>query len=447
MVLLGAMMLVGWSVAGKAVAGIEDGSAATKLTEKLLNDPAFADAAAGRITDRLVEQTEGRFVGRLVVAFEPEIQRAIANVLTSDRVEEAVTNSVQKIESRLTDAITDPDRPSGPLVISVDLSDRVNERIDQIPVVGPFIPEVTVPPIEREVVDAATFDSVRQVYGGLKLVATWGLLVGALLIVGGFFVAPRSRWYWASALVGAAFVVLAVSIAVRRIIPAQIAAAVPGGETGGGGTFLSNFVADNATGPIASRLLAMAFWAFLLAVLFALVARYLPGWRDQYVAANAPKAPIAEAVVAEANLAPVAVTPASVAVTPAVVVVDLPVAPEPEPEPQLIVDETPAEPLPVPLAEGAEVAETAPVVVTSAATKPTATKPAATKPTAAKAPATKPTATKPTATKPAATKPAATKPAATKPAATKPAAKATDAASGKPAPKAPRTRKPAPPKE
>lgn len=281
MVLLGAMVLVGWSVAGKAVAGIEDGSAVTKLTQKMLDDPDFADAAAGRITDRLVEQTDGRFIGRIVVAFEPELQRAIANVLSSDRVEEAVTTGLERLESRLTEEITEPDRPSGPLVISVDLSDRVNNRIDQIPVVGTFIPEVTVPPIEREVMDAATFDSVRQVYSGLKFVSTWGLIFSAALIIGGFFVAPRSRWYWPQALIGTAFIVLAISIAVRRIIPAKIADAVPGGETGGGGTFLSNFVADNATGPLATRLLTMAVWAFLLAVAFAVIARFLPGWKEQ----------------------------------------------------------------------------------------------------------------------------------------------------------------------
>ncbi len=78
LVLLGAMLLVGWSLAGKAVGSIESGEAATNLTQKLLDDPDFADAAAGRITDRLIERTDGNFVGRIVSAFAPEIQQAIA---------------------------------------------------------------------------------------------------------------------------------------------------------------------------------------------------------------------------------------------------------------------------------------------------------------------------------------------------------------------------------
>jgi len=386
LVLLGTMLLVGWSVAGKAVAAIEDGSAATKLTQKLLDDPGFADATAGRITDRLVEQTEGRFIGRLIVAFEPEIQTAIANVLASDRVNEAVTTSVQKLEGELTDQITMPDRPSAPFVITIDLSDRVNDRIDQIPVVGPFIPEVTVPPIEREVMDAATFDSVRQVYSALKVVATWGLFAGIVLIVAGFFVAPRSRWYWVSALVGIAFIVFAVSVAVRRIIPAQIASAVPGGETGGGGTFLSNFVADNASGPIATRLLGMAVVAFVLAILFAVVARFLPGLRDQYL----PRTVTADAVVEPAGFVAPAGIPTATVVADEVVVVDA-IA---EPADAIIVEDEPAAvpaPAPKPRAKRAPATKAAPVEAPAPEAKPAA-KPAAK---AAAKPAAKPRTRKP----------------------------------------------------
>ena len=138
-----------------------------------------------------MERTDGNFVGRIVSAFAPEIQQAIANVLQSDRLNEAVTQSVSKVEEQLTDELTDPNRASGPFVVTIDLSDRVNARIDQIPVVGGLLPSVTVPPIERELIDAQTFDSLRQVYSGLNLVATWGLVAGLLLLVAGFFVAPR----------------------------------------------------------------------------------------------------------------------------------------------------------------------------------------------------------------------------------------------------------------
>ena len=407
LVLLGAMMLVSWNVAGKAVSAIESGEAATNLTQKLLDDPNFADAAAQRIADGLVERTQGNLIGRIVAAFEPEIKQAIVRVLESDQVNAAVTKSVSQVEKQLTDELTDPNRPSGPFTVSIDLSDRVNARIDQIPVIGSFIPSVTVPPIQRDLIDAQTFDSIRQVYSGIKLVATWGLLVGILLIVGGFFVAPRSRWYWPQAILGTAVLVLAVSIAVRRVIPAQVANAVPGGSNSGGGTFVRDFLNDNATGPIATRLLLMAIWALVLAALFAVIARMLPGWKEKYVPVKVVTAEPEAAFVAPAVLPDATVTSAA-PVAEAVVVEDVVV------EDVVVVEAA----VPEASAIAAE-----PMVVESPPSAP------AVKPTRAKAaPAAKAAPVKAT--------PAKATPA------TKPAA-----ASATPAPKATRTRKPAPPKE
>jgi hypothetical protein len=299
LILLGAMLIVAWSMAGRTVSAIESGEAASNLTEKLLEDPDFAQAAAARATDQLVEKTDGRFVQRLIIAFQPEIQTAIERVLTSDQVNKLVTGSVSKFEEHLTSELTEPNRPSAPFVVSIDLSDRVNARLDQIPVVGPFIPTVTIPPLEKEVIDAKTFDQVRQVYGALKFVAGWGLLFGLILIVGGYFVAPRTRWYWPQAALGAGFVVFAVSVIVRRAVPAAIASSVPGGKEGGAGTFLSDFVSTNTTGPIATSLALIALWALLLALGFAAIARLLPGWRTQYAERTAATA-VADVVVDDA---------------------------------------------------------------------------------------------------------------------------------------------------
>lgn len=286
LVFLGAMLCVAWVVAGKSVAAIESGEAANNLTEKLLEDPDFSGLASQAVVNGLDRRTEGTFVNRLVTALRPELESIVQGVLGSDRVNEAVTNSVDVVSTQLTDELTQPNRPSAPFVLHIDLSDRVNQRIDDIPVVGTFIPDVTVPPLDRELIDAATFDQLRSIYGALKLVAGWGLVAAIALVVAGFFVAPRSRWYWPQALLGAAFVVLAMAIAVRRVVPSQVANALPGSPDGGGPTFVRDFLSDNATDPIASGLVAMGLWALILAAGFWLVARALPGFRERYTAAT-----------------------------------------------------------------------------------------------------------------------------------------------------------------
>ena len=165
MVLLGAMVLVLWSVAGKAVSSIESGEAANNITQKLLDDPNFSTIAAEAVVANLEKQTEGRFINRIIVAFGPELEQIVKNVLESDRVNEAVTNSVDKVSTQLTQELTEPNRPSGPFTLTIDVSDRVNQRIDEIPVVGTFIPDVTIQPIQKELIDAQTFDQIvgRQI--------------------------------------------------------------------------------------------------------------------------------------------------------------------------------------------------------------------------------------------------------------------------------------------
>ena len=414
MVLLGAMVLVLWSVAGKAVSSIESGEAANNITQKLLDDPNFSTIAAEAVVANLEKQTEGRFINRIIVAFGPELEQIVKNVLESDRVNEAVTNSVDKVSTQLTQELTEADRPSGPFTLTIDISDRVNQRIDEIPVVGSFIPDVTIQPIQKELIDAKTFDQIRGYYAGVKLVASWGLLVGLILIVGGFFVAPRSRWYWPQAALGIGLIVLAVSIVIRRVVPAQIVKSLPGNSTGGP-AFVKDFLSSNATGPIASRLLAMAVWALVLAVLFWAIARLLPGFKDKYLV-TAP-------VVAEPEAA--LVTPAGMAVSrPDAVVVEAavtePVAVTPAVVAPVSVAETVAEP--EPLAE--------PIVVESKPSAPA--KSAAVKPAARAAPA------KAATTKAAPAKAAPAKAAPAKAAPAKKPATTSDA----PKPKAARTRKP-----
>ncbi|MGC4174869.1 hypothetical protein [Demequina sp.] len=326
LVLLGSMMLMAWAVAGKAINAVESGEAANNLTQKLLEDPTFSATASEAVINGLDRQTEGRFLNRIVQAFRPELERVVQNVLESERVNEVVTNSVDKVSAQLTEELTKPDRATAPFVLSIDVSDRVNQRIDEIPVVGLFFPDVTVPPIEKELIDAATFDQIRGIYGGVKAVASWGFLVALVLVVAGFFVAPRSRWYWPQALLAVGFVVLAVSIVVRRILPISVANALPGGSDSAGGTFVKDFLSSNATGPIASRLLSMALWSLVLAVLFWVIARQLPGFREKYLPHKAVTADgvvtsevaVAEPVVAEPVVAKPVVAKPVVATTPPV---------------------------------------------------------------------------------------------------------------------------------
>lgn len=401
MVLLGAMLIVAWAVAGRVVERIDSGEAATNITQKLLAEPELAEGVANRIQleiETRVADTPLRF---LVSAFEAEIHDALVSVLTSDAVTEVVTNSVGRLEQQITDEVTDPNRPEGPFVVTINPSERINARLDEVPVVGFLIPEITVEPITVELIEAETFEDVRSIYQALNIVAMWAIWAALLLIIAGFWVAPRSRWYWAQAAVGAGFIVLAVSFAISRLVPSSVANAVPGGAEGGAGKFLSEFVSEHTIAPMTSILLGLAFVALVLAVLFALAAKFMPR----------------RAVAGDAATAPLPAAAAPVSITPAVV------------EP-VVVEPAVAEP-----------AVVEPAVVETVVVEPVAVD----------EPADTPLPKAPTAKKPAAKKPAAKKPAAKKPAATKPAAASSGTSASGSTPAKPPTRsraqKPKPPAE
>ena len=349
MVFLGAMLVVAWAIAGRAVEAIDSGEAATNITEKLLAEPQLADAVATRIQTELETRVADSPLRFLVGAFSNEIHDALVAVITSDAVTNVVTTSVGRVEERITQEVIDPNRPPGPFVVTINPAERINARIDQIPVVGFLIPSVEVEPITVEVIDEKTFEDVRTIYKILDGVATWAIWVAIVLVVAGFWVAPKSRWYWAQALLGAGFIVLAVSFAIGRLVPSSLANAVPGGPSGGAGKFLSEFVSENTIGPMTRVLFGLALGALALALLFALVAKFLPKREREVVVAEAPEVvPVAAAPIPpEASWA----VAAAGAGTPAVVH-DPGIVPEPVVVPELpVVDE------PAVIAEPAVVAE------------------------------------------------------------------------------------------
>jgi len=303
MVFLGAILVVAWAVAGRAVEAIDSGTAASNITEKLLAEPALADGVASRLQSELDERVADTPLRFLTAAFSQEIHDALVSVITSDRVTNAITTTVGRVEEQITAEVTDPDRAPGPFVITIDPSERINARIDEIPVVGFLIPAVEVEPVTVELIEAETFEDVRAIYKLLNTVATWAIWVALVLIVAGFWVAPRSRWYWARALVGAGLIVLAVSFAIGRIVPASLADAVPGGANGGAGEFLSEFVSENTIAPMVRVLLGWAAVALVFAVIFAVVARFLPSRAERDAKAAAAEVAASDAVVAESGAA------------------------------------------------------------------------------------------------------------------------------------------------
>ncbi|WP_062212239.1 hypothetical protein [Demequina oxidasica] len=294
LVLLGVMLIVTWAFASKSAEAVENGEAAANLTDKVLSSPAVADLVATKAQEEIVSSVEEQFDNQLVnLALglaSGAIHDAIESAITSDFVTNAARAGADQVQTRLVAALTDPDRAYGPLELNIDVSPRINDRLDQVPLVGSFIPDVTVPPVSVEVVDAATFEDVRSSYGVLKWAATWFIWIGLLLIAVGVFASPRRRWFLSRAMLVAGVLVLAIGYTVSAIGASSIANLMPGGSEGGLGVVVNDLLSDTAIPPIADVLITLGFAALVLALIAALAVNYVPGLRTKYHESRAKNA-------------------------------------------------------------------------------------------------------------------------------------------------------------
>ncbi|WP_430869016.1 hypothetical protein [Demequina aurantiaca] len=451
LVLLGVMMIVSWAFASKTVDAVESGDAAANLTNAVLSSPEIADKAATTVTDKVHDEIAAKVDSdafELLWTFaEQPIHDAVVSALGSDAVTNVAESGASKLQAGLVEALTDKDRVIGPLLLGVDVSPRVNARIDEIPFVGTLIPDVTVPPLELTVMEAEVFQDVHTVYSSAKFMSTWFIWIGLLLVALGVMTSPRRKWFLARSMLLAGVLVLAIGFTVNAFGAHTIAGLVPGGTEGGLGTTVDQLLSDTAIPTITGLLVKLGIAALVLAILSLLAVRYVPVFRDRVRAERELNAeplvhsegagsgstetdvagsdvklgdtlplPVsvgAGAVERDAGESSTASIPTSVSTA---VTVESPTVAAPEAPAVVPSAKKPAARKPAAKRPASSTASAA------GAKQPVAKKPAAKKPAAAKATpaARKPAAKKPVAKKPAVTKPAATKPAATKPAAAKP---------------------------
>jgi len=282
LVLLGTMVIIGWGLSVKSVRAIEEGTATDALVAQVLESPETASLVADQLQAAIREQIDQDLVLAGLDLFESQIHDLLVTAVGSDLVTGTVSTGADRLSNRLLEEVSDGDREPAAFAISVDVGERVNARIDEVPVVGPLVPELDLPAYEVEIIDAQTFEDIRAAYGALTFAATWFVWLGLLLIAGGIALAPTWRWFAPRALVGAGVLGLAIAFALGSMGPPTIASFMPGGREGGAGVLVEDVIATTALGPIVDVLMTLGLVALGLAAAFWLVLRFL--WRDPGIA-------------------------------------------------------------------------------------------------------------------------------------------------------------------
>jgi hypothetical protein len=285
LVLLGAMLIVAWALSLATLERIHDGSAVSYLTDGVLASPDLGEVAADAAVRAIDEQLDSTAGDVALALFEEQIRELAATVVESEAFQITLREASERVQDDLLLAVTDPDREPGPLVVSIDVGERVNASIDEIPFVGEFVPDLELQEVEVEIVPESTIEDLRASYRSLSFAATWFVWLGIALILGGIALAPRWRWFLPRSLVALAVLAGTVGLTLGALAPATAAALVPGGREGSLGAMVEGLLTDGALAPVTELFLVLALIALVGACVFVLIVRMLQHGTD---AGNTP---------------------------------------------------------------------------------------------------------------------------------------------------------------
>ncbi len=280
LILLGASLIALWAVSVVAVRAVEDGTALHGMAERALDDPRVVVALGETLGDGAVDALEERGIDTSTLGLDDALRALVGGAVGTDEFRQALLAQIDDARAQFAAQLTDALRDPRPLVLLVDATDYLNERIDSIPLVGSSVPDVTVPPVPVEVLDADTFETVRSVYSVMEWAKTWALWAGIALIVVGMVVTQRLRWFLAKTALAVGAIAGGLWAAMQVWGVDGIVAALPGGRDGGVGTLITRVMTEETVPLVQDRLLAVAFWALgIAAVAFAIAVLVRPADR------------------------------------------------------------------------------------------------------------------------------------------------------------------------
>ncbi|WP_152650254.1 hypothetical protein [Demequina aestuarii] len=270
-IVAGALLIAWWAIASVIIDQIEDGEAVRGITERALESPAVTAALSAELSARTQEALAAQGVDVGGIGLDHELDAAIARAVGTEAFRATVLDQVEEAHGQVTDQLTDSLRTPAPLTVSVDLSDAVNARVDELGGAAAGVADVTVPPVTIEALDTAQFEQARTAYERTSWAQQWGLWSGLALLVFGLLMSHRRQWFLAKVLTVLGLLCVAFGGVVALLGPDTITTFMPGGVDGSLSTMWREVLTDEATPIVVER----SLWIGGIALVAALVATLL----------------------------------------------------------------------------------------------------------------------------------------------------------------------------
>lgn len=272
--LAAAVLIAGWALAQAVVGLVENGTAARTVTERALESPAVMSAVSSDLTDRTAQALSDRGLNLSALGLQGQLNQLIGAAVNSDVFRAALLAQVDQAHAQFAEQISAPHRHRAPLTLSVDLSDTVNARLTELGGPAAALPDLQVPPVNVQVMEAERFDQARNAYSTLLWFEVWGLWLGLTALAVGVLISHRRQWFFAKAFFGVGVIALGVGGIFTVLGPDTITTFLPGGVNGTWSTLWREVVGVDAADTVIARSLlvgAVAMVAALIAMAFGAV--------------------------------------------------------------------------------------------------------------------------------------------------------------------------------
>ncbi|PKQ26520.1 MAG: hypothetical protein CVT64_05485 [Actinobacteria bacterium HGW-Actinobacteria-4] len=271
-IFLGALAIALWALGWAALYAVEDGAVFKGVAERSYDNPAFKAAITDEAQSGVRNYFERQGVNVEALRLGGALDALVVVAVESDAFPRLVETQVDSAREQFVAQLKEPDRPPGPLVIMVDISDVINEQFDNAPLIGAALPTVVLPPVAVEAVSEETFEDARTSYQVAQFARTWLLWVGLALLAIGLAVSPRRRWFVAKFLLAVGAIALGAWALMTFAEPATVAAWTPGGEGGTAGAVIAEVMTTETFRSVANTVLWIAVGLLAAAAIAAALA-------------------------------------------------------------------------------------------------------------------------------------------------------------------------------
>lgn len=275
-ILLGVAIFAGWHVAHVVVGVVESGTTAREMTARALDSRSLVDAIGSDIAGVAGASLDDQGVDVAKLERDGHLAEVMTHIAGSPEFRVAILTQAQAAHAQVNDQLTDPSRPSAPLIISVDVSEVVRGGVGDLGGPAAALRSVELSPIDIRIVEADQFERVRDGYAAVRWAHTWGLWLSLGVLGVGYAISYRKRWFPAKVLCGIAGMSFGVAGAATLVGPEVFVRFLPGGEDSVGARLLLDVVGPQAFAIVIEKSVlvgGLALVGGLIAVAIGAVAR------------------------------------------------------------------------------------------------------------------------------------------------------------------------------